>query len=316
MDSQTQTNQQTARLHSGTYIGSAALTIADLQRSIEFYTRVIGFTVLMQTEQTAVLGTLANGEQKPLLTLVLQSTAKPQPARSTGLYHIAVLLPSRADLSLFVLRLATSGYPLSGVADHLVSEALYLSDPDGNGLEVYRDRPRETWQWHNGLVQMATDPLDVEALLTEGQELAAGENWHKAPAGTTIGHMHLRVGDIEQARHFYADLLGFDVVQHLPGALFVSAGGYHHHLGLNIWQSRNAPRPPADSAGLRLFTIELPDAEGLAQLQQRLRTAQWPFEHHEGEIVVRDPWENPVLVTTKALTTDETVSRNESVRAS
>jgi catechol 2,3-dioxygenase len=313
MDSQTHTNQHTARLHSATHIGAAALTIADLQRSIEFYTRVIGFTVLTQTEETAVLGT---PDGQPLLMLVQQTGARPQPAHSTGLYHIAILMPSRADLALFVLRLATSGYPLSGVADHLVSEALYLSDPDGNGLEVYRDRPRETWQWSNGLVQMATDPLDVEALLTEGQELAAGENWHKAPAGTVIGHMHLRVGDIEQARHFYADLLGFDVVQHLPGALFVSAGGYHHHLGLNIWQSRNAPRPPTDSAGLRLFTIELPDASGLDQLQQRLQTAQWPFEHHEGEIVARDPWGNPVLVTTKALTTDEIAARNQSVYAS
>jgi catechol 2,3-dioxygenase len=307
MDSQTHTNQQTARLHPATHIGAAALTIADLQRSLEFYTRVIGFTILTQTEETAVLGTLDDGEQKLLLTLVQRTGARPQPARSTGLYHIAVLLPSRADLALFVLRLATGGYPLSGVADHLVSEALYLSDPDGNGLEVYRDRPRETWQWHNGLVQMATDPLDVETLLTEGQKLAAGENWHRAPVGTTIGHMHLRVGDIEQARHFYADLLGFDVVQHLPGALFVSAGGYHHHLGLNTWQSRNAPLPPSDSAGLRLFTIELPDASGLDQLQQRLQTAQWSFEHHEGEVVVRDPWNNLVLVTTKALTADEIV---------
>jgi catechol 2,3-dioxygenase len=313
MDSRTHTNQHTARLHSATHIGAAALTIADLQRSIEFYTRVIGFIVLTQTEETALLGT---PDGKPLLMLVQQTDARPQPARSTGLYHIAILMPGRADLALFVLRLATSGYPLSGVADHLVSEALYLSDPDGNGLEVYRDRPRETWQWSNGLVQMATDPLDVEALLTEGQERAAGENWHKAPAGTTIGHMHLRVGDIEQARRFYADLLGFAVVQHLPGALFVSAGGYHHHLGLNTWQSRNAPRPPADSAGLRLFTIELPDAEGLDQLQQRLQAAQWPFEHREGEIVVRDPWGNPVLVTTKALTTDEIAARSQSVYAS
>jgi catechol 2,3-dioxygenase len=313
MDSQTQTNQHMARLHPATHIGSASLTIADLAHSVEFYTRVIGLTVLTQNEQTAVLGTR---DEQPLLTLVQQVDARPQPARSTGLYHIAILLPSRADLALFVLRLATSGYPLSGVADHLVSEALYLSDPDGNGLEVYRDRPRETWQWHNGLVQMATDPLDVEALLTEGQELAAGENWHEAANGTTIGHMHLRVGNIEQARHFYADLLGFDVVQQLPGALFVSAGGYHHHLGLNTWQSRNAPRPPADSAGLRLFTIQIPDVEGLDQLQLRLQTAQWPFERHEEEIVVRDPWDNLVLVTTKALSPNEIAFRNENVRVS
>ncbi len=310
MNSHSQPNQQAAHLHPATHIGSAALTIADLQRSLEFYTRVIGLTVLTQKEQTAVLGT---GDGQALLTLIQQDGASPQPARSTGLYHIAILLPSRADLALFVLRLATSGYPLSGVADHLVSEALYLSDPDGNGLEVYRDRPRETWQWRNGLVQMATDPLDVEALLTEGQGLAAGENWHVAPNGTTIGHMHLRIGNIEQARNFYVDLLGFDLVQQLPGAMFVSAGGYHHHLGLNTWQSRNAPRPPADSVGLRLFTIQLPDVEGLNPLQERLQAAQWPFERYEGEIVVRDPWDNIVLLTTSALSPDEIVSRNERV---
>jgi catechol 2,3-dioxygenase len=308
MNSHSQPNQQAAHLHPATHIGSAALTVADLQRSLAFYTRVIGLTVLTQKEQTAVLGT---PDGQALLTLVQQDGARPQPARSTGLYHIAVLLPGRADLALFALRLATSGYPLSGVADHLVSEALYLSDPDGNGLEVYRDRPRETWQWRNGLIQMATDPLDVEALLTEGQELAAGENWHEAPNGTTIGHMHLRIGNIEQARNFYVDLLGFDLVQQLPGALFVSAGGYHHHLGLNTWQSRNAPRPPADSVGLRLFTIQLPDSEGLNDLEKRLQAAQWPFERHEGEIVVRDPWDNIVLLTTSALGPDEIVSHNE-----
>jgi len=304
--SQTQTDQGRPHLHPATHIGAASLTIANLDRSIKFYTEVIGLTVLTRTEQTAILGTRGG---QALLGLVQQAGARPQSLYTTGLYHIAILLPSRADLALFVLRLAEMEYPLSGVADHLVSEALYLSDPDGNGLEVYRDRPRETWLWKDGLVQMATDPLDVEALLVEGQQLAAaGENWREAPAGTVIGHMHLRVGNIEQAHQFYVDLLGFEMTQRLPGALFISAGGYHHHIGLNTWQSRGAPRPPENSAGLRLFTVELPDAEELTRVQERLQAASWPIERHEDEIAVPDPWGNIVLLTPKSLSAHELAS--------
>lgn len=294
-------------LDPATHIGAASLTIADLDRSLRFYTDVIGLTVLSRTELTAILGTRAG---YALLGLTQQANAKPQPPYTTGLYHIAILLPGRADLSLFVLRLAAMKYPLDGVADHLVSEALYLSDPDGNGLEVYRDRPRETWQWHDGLVQMATDPLDVEALLVEGQQLAAADTpWREVPDETVIGHMHLRVGNIAQAQQFYVDLLGFEVTQRLPGALFISAGGYHHHIGLNTWQSRGAPRPPESSAGLRLFTIDLPDAEALTLVQERLQAASWPLERRANEIAVPDPWGNILLLTPEPLSAHDLASQ-------
>jgi catechol 2,3-dioxygenase len=306
MQSQSQPDQGQPHVHPATHIGATSLTVADLDRSLQFYTEVIGLTVLTQTEQTAILGTHAG---HALLGLTQQASARPQLPYTTGLYHIAILLPSRADLALFVVRLAATKYPLDGVADHLVSEALYLSDPDGNGLEVYRDRPRETWQWHNGLVQMATDPLDVEALLTEGQQLAAAEeHWREVPAGTVIGHMHLRVGNIGQAQQFYVDLLGFEVTQRLPGALFISAGGYHHHIGLNTWQSRGAPRPPENSVGLRLFTIELPAAEELTRVQERLQAASWPLERHGDEIAVPDPWGNILLLTPKSLSARDLAS--------
>lgn len=307
MQSQSQPTQGQPHIHPATHMGAASLTVADLERSIQFYTDVIGLTVLTRIEQTAILGTRAG---HALLGLTQQAGARPQSPYTTGLYHIAILLPSRADLALFVVRLAVMKYALDGVADHLVSEALYLSDPDGNGLEVYRDRPRESWQWHNGLVQMATDPLDVEALLVEGQQLAAAdEQWREVPGDTVIGHMHLRVGNIGQAQQFYVDLLGFEVMQRLPGALFISAGGYHHHLGLNTWQSRGAPRPPEHSAGLRLFTIELPAAEELARVQERLQAASWPLERRGDEIAVPDPWGNILLLTPKSLSAHELASQ-------
>jgi catechol 2,3-dioxygenase len=293
-------------LHPATHMGAASLTIANLDRSVAFYSEVIGLTVLARTEQRVILGT---SDGHALLGLVQQAEARPQPLYTTGLYHIAILLPSRADLALFVVRLAETEYPLSGVADHLVSEALYLSDPDGNGLEVYRDRPRDSWQWQDSLIQMATDPLDVEKLLVEGQQLAAtGANWHETPDGTVIGHMHLRVGNINQAHRFYVDLLGFDVTQRLPGALFISAGGYHHHIGLNTWQSRGAPRPPENSAGLRIFTVELPNTEELVHVWERLQAASWSFERRDDGIAVPDPWGNIILLTSKSLDAHELVA--------
>ena len=148
-----------------------------------------------------------------------------------------------------------------GQGDHLVSEALYISDPDGNGLELYRDRPRDTWRWSNGVVEMATDPVDIRGLAEEGARDA--EPREVIPAGTRVGHIHLQIGDIKEAEHFYHTILGFDVVCHYPGALFVSAGGYHHHIGLNTWHSRGAQPTPANCAGLQNYVVTIPTREGL-----------------------------------------------------
>jgi catechol 2,3-dioxygenase len=183
---------------------------------------------------------------------------------------------------------------LSGFSDHLVSEAVYLNDPDGNGLELYRDRPRGEWPYKNGMIQMATDPLDVEGIIASVPDPEAP--FTGMPAGTDIGHVHLRAGDIPAAEQFYHHILGFDIVARLPSALFVSAGGYHHHLGLNTWQSRNAPQAPANSVGLGDYTIFVPGAEALDPIAARLDTASIKYERSADSLSVDDPWGNHVRI--------------------
>jgi catechol 2,3-dioxygenase len=216
------------------------------------------------------------------------------PPRSTGLYHFAVLVPTRSDLARSLRRIAEQRYPIQGAADHLVSEAVYLADPDGNGIEIYRDRPREEWPRVAGNIQMATDPLDLYALLGEA-EGAPGDG--RLPAGTRIGHMHLQIADLAAAERFYVDVLGLDIVVRMPSALFVSAGGYHHHLGLNTWQSRGGSPAPAGSAGLRYFSIRVPDAAELERVTSRLEQAGLSVEQTDGAVVVADPWQNQIRLT-------------------
>jgi catechol 2,3-dioxygenase len=280
-----------------TAVGWTALTVADLERSLRFYTEVLGFQRLGGGADSAVLGAGA----VPLLALVEQPGARPKPQRATGLYHFAILVPTRADLGRSLRHLAEAGWGLDGVADHLVSEALYLHDPDGNGIEIYRDRPRAEWRYQNGQVAMASDPLDLNALVAEGDH--DERPWTGLPAGTTIGHMHLQVSDIAQARAFYHELLGFDIVALWPGALFVSAGGYHHHLGLNTWASRNGPQPPDGSAGLRGYAVTLPTAEAIAPVVERLRVAGIAVEELPQGAVFADPWNNRIILTVAGATT-------------
>jgi catechol 2,3-dioxygenase len=184
-----------------------------------------------------------------------------------------------------------------GQGDHLVSEALYLSDPDDNGLELYRDRPRSEWRWTNGAVVMATDPVDMRGLIAEGERDAAP--WEVIPAGTRVGHIHLQVGDIQEARRFYSTILGFNVTADLSahGALFVSAGGYHHHIGLNTWHSRGAKPTPANAAGLQTYVIAIPSREGLQEIKERLVAHRVPFEEQKDSIRVNDPWSNAILLS-------------------
>ncbi len=289
----TNTTRADTPLHPDTGIGRLALTVADLARSLAFYQEVLGFALLQEADGYAILGAVTT----PLLALHEQQGAQPAPPNATGLYHFAILLPTRADLARALLHLVESGYPLGGASDHLVSEALYLSDPDGNGIEIYRDRPRDEWPHRNGQLQMGTDPLDLHALLAEAQ--SQPHPWNGLPSGTRLGHMHLQVADIPQARDFYHGVLGFDVIfdWERMGALFVSAGGYHHHLGLNTWQSRGGRPAPEGSAGLRYFTVHLPDADALAPLLARLDSAGVPYREEEGGIVIEDPWHNSILLT-------------------
>ncbi len=270
-------------IHAGTRIGAVTLRVSDLARSCAFYQETLGLLPGGGEKGHAILSAR---DRVPLLVLQEIPGAR-HAARAAGLYHFAVLLPSRADLGRALKRLVDTGTRF-GQSDHLVSEALYLSDPDGNGIELYRDRPRSQWTWHGGMVEMAVDPLDLESLLEEGQRGAPTETG--APAGTRIGHLHLQVSDVEQAVRFYHGLIGFDITASFQGAAFVSAGGYHHHLGLNSWSSRGAPPAPADSSGLASFAIEVPGQEERDRVLARLKAAGVAVEGEGARMVVRDPW--------------------------
>jgi catechol 2,3-dioxygenase len=218
------------RLPAATRLGHVALQVADLERSLAYYQRVLGLHVLHRADGTAMLGTQAG--HTALVHLTHQPGANPSPQHARlGLYHFAILLPDRAALGRFVTHLADIGAQ-AGASDHLVSEALYLRDPDGLGIEVYADRPKTSWKRVDRQVRMSSDPLDLADLV----RAAGGELWTGMPDGTVMGHVHLHVGDLEQAAAFYHGALGLDkMVWDYPGALFLAAGGYHHHLGLNTW---------------------------------------------------------------------------------
>jgi catechol 2,3-dioxygenase len=304
---QQSTQTTSTSIHPDTELGLVALTVADLSRSTAFYQDVLGFELLQEGSEQAVLGASGN----PLLVLHEKRDAGPAPTNVTGLtglYHFAILVPTRADLARSLLHMVESGYPLGGASDHLVSEALYLSDPDNNGIEIYRDRPREEWPRRGGQLQMASDPLDLRALISEAQ--ADPRPWSGLAAGTRLGHMHLQVADIPQARDFYHGVLGFDIVfdWERMGALFVSAGGYHHHLGLNTWHSRGGRPAPEGSAGLRYFTIYLPDEAALAPVLARLDKAGISYRQENGGVVVDDPWRNGILFLTGTALPDEIAS--------
>jgi catechol 2,3-dioxygenase len=227
------------------------LTVSDLARSVDFYTRVLGFAVVERHASRAALGPESGS---PIVYLEGRDGAKPRGRRTSGLYHFAVLVPDRAALGRSLRRLAEQRWPLTGASDHLVSEALYLDDPDALGIEIYRDRPQHEWTRSAGEVMMATEPLDLEAV---AREPGAGAAWGGLDAATRIGHVHLHVPDLDGAERFYCDAIGFSpTLRRYPGALFVAAGTYHHHVGLNVWAGRGAPPPDPGTVGLDAFTVD------------------------------------------------------------
>jgi catechol 2,3-dioxygenase len=274
-------------------MGTVRLTVADLARSRTFYQDTIGLTTSELEDGSLAFGV---GREGPMIELRGDSSAPALDRRATGLFHLAILLPSRRDLAFALMRVAEAGWPLDGASDHLVSEALYLSDPDGNGIEIYRDRPRDEWPRSGDQLEMATLPLDLRSVLGEVAEPDGRQPL--APPEASIGHVHLQVSDLASAEAFYSGILGFDViVRTYPGALFVSAGGYHHHLGLNTWHSAGASPPPAGSIGLRSFEVVVPDQAELARVVDRVRAAGVPTEPDVGGgMLVRDPSGNGVLV--------------------
>jgi catechol 2,3-dioxygenase len=301
----------TPSIAAATALGPVRLTVADLGRSRSFYEDALGLRARVLDRDTLALGSPA-GTSPPLVELRADASAPPLDRRATGLYHLAILVPSRVDLGHALLRLARSRWPLDGASDHLVSEALYLSDPDGNGIEIYRDRPRDQWRYDGAMLQMSTLPLDLRAIVSEagaGRDLdPAGESaiHDTVPAGTVIGHVHLQVADLHEAEAFYNGVLGFDVVvRGYPGALFVSAGGYHHHLGLNTWHSAGSGPARPGSIGLRSYDVILPDATELDRVVGRIRAAGLPLiegseepgdEVPQGGLGVRDPSGNLVVL--------------------
>jgi catechol 2,3-dioxygenase len=287
------------RLPDATRLGPVRLQIADLARSLAYYEGVLGLRVVERDASRALLSgqpAPQDGDARPIVELRERPGARPASRGGRlGLYHFAILLPDRPSLGRFVRHLAQVGVH-AGAGDHLVSEAFYLTDPDGLGIEVYADRPRSTWRRIGRELMLATDPVDTADLLR-----AAGDApWQGMPAGTVIGHVHLHVADLAQASAFFSDALGFDrITWRYPGALFLGAGGYHHHLGTNTWAGAGARPAAADDARLLEWTIELPDAASVEAAARSLADAGHPKERSRdderdgadgSDVVTRDPW--------------------------
>ena len=265
------------------HIGAVSLKTRNLEALAAFYGEALGLSVMRREERGATLG--AGGV--PLVELELQPAARPDDPREAGLYHTALLMPTRADLARWLHRVARRKVALTGASDHAVSEAFYLDDPDGNGVEVYCDRPAESWEWTGDDLRITTDPLDIDAIL---REVPANASYLGAPDGLRIGHVHLRVGEVGRAEAFYRDGLGLDVTRRRHGASFMSSGRYHHHIAANVWHSAGAAVRDPDRAGLSLLVLEAADANTLAEIRARLTRGGIPFRESSAGIETSDPW--------------------------
>ncbi|MGD6834892.1 VOC family protein [Sutcliffiella halmapala] len=247
-----------------TYVGEVVIKVEDIKRSLAFYQEIIGFKVLEKSEKKATF--TADGVTA-LLTIEQPEGVRPKERRTTGLYHFAILLPERRDLGSFIQHMIQKNHSIQGASDHLVSEALYLADPDGNGIEVYSDRPSAAWDWKGMEVAMTSEALDIQSILAESE----GVRWNGLPSGTLMGHIHLHVSDLAMSEKFYTKGLGFDIVNRYGGqALFLSTGQYHHHIGLNTWNGAGAPMPGKNSVGLQHFTLMLPSETVLEKIVEQL----------------------------------------------
>jgi catechol 2,3-dioxygenase len=282
----TQTAQESTTLAPETRLGAVELTVTDLDRSASFYENALGLRLHRHEDGKAFLG--AGGED--LLVLVENPDAQ-RAGRHAGLYHFALLHPSRTELARAAARLAATRTPIQGASDHGISEAIYLPDPDGNGIELASDRPKDEWPDLSAM-SGGPDPLDLGALL----ELVAGEEPQRyVNAGTTVGHLHLHVGDLDAATRFYRDVVGFEIMTYLPSAVFVGAGGYHHHVGFNLWRGPGVPPAPDGAIGLRHFTVVLRDEDELEALRARAARARVPVEETPEGPLLRDPSGNALL---------------------
>ncbi|MEO6444946.1 MAG: VOC family protein [Gemmatimonadaceae bacterium] len=278
------------RLPQGTRLGEVRVQVANLDRSVAFYQQVLGLRLLEHAGADAVLG--AQGNSSPIVRLHELTGARPIPRSGRlGLFHLAILLPARSDLGAFVRHLSDIDQP-AGAGDHLVSEAFYLSDPDGLGIEVYADRPRHEWRRRGRELLMATDPVDIPDLVRAAKDTP----WTGAPAEAAIGHVHLHVGALALASGYYSEALGFDrTTRSYPGALFFGADGYHHHVGTNMWAGAGAEPPAPHDAQLLEWTILLPHGDALRAAEESLVAGGFdaerlPADAGRAGIRSRDPW--------------------------
>jgi len=278
-------------LPAATHLGVVKLWVADLDREVRFYTQVLGLQVIRQDRRQASLG--AGGGE--LLRLSLKEKARAYHDRA-GLYHFCLRIPDRRQFALLLRRLAQAEIPLQGLVDHRMAEAIYLPDPEGNGIEINWDKPRPEWEGRlEQLISMGNLPLDVDGLMELAK--APGPNEGRLPADAGIGHVHLHVANLAAGRHFYHDLLGLDITGEYPGqAVFTSAGGYHHHIAFNIWHGKGAPEPPADASGLDWFSLVLPSAGARDSVARRLQAAGLALETLPEGLLARDPAGNGVLL--------------------
>ena len=263
-------------------IGKVALKVRDLDAVSSFYRRVLGLAEIARDDRTVTLG----AGRAPLLVLEAVPGLDIDGRRQAGLFHTAFLMPTRADLGRWLAHVVGERIPLQGASDHIVSEALYLADPEGNGIEVYADRPMTRWHGPDGRIRMSTDPLDAQDLIAAG----AGGAWTGFPEEGVIGHVHLRVGDTAAADRFYRDVLGFDIAADYPGASFYGSGGYHHQLAGNIWNSRGAARRPEGMAGLESVEIVVRDEADIRAIAARAESAGLEPARDDQGMVLRDPW--------------------------
>ncbi len=258
------------------------LKVRDLRAVSAFYQSVLGLTPVATGEDRITLGTGGT----PLLELVSDPKLAPLDLRQAGLFHTAFLMPTRANLARWVAHVAEARVPLQGASDHIVSEALYLADPEGNGIEVYADRPVSDWHGESGEIRMSTDPLDLQDLL----QSAEGTEWSGFPEAGSVGHVHLQVGDTAEADRFYRDVLGLDIAARYPGASFYGSGGYHHQLAGNVWNSHRASRRPEGMAGLEAVEILVRDAMNITAIAARADSAGIASTRNADGLTVRDPW--------------------------
>lgn len=279
-------------IHPHVRLGAVHLVVSNIQHSLAFYEGALGLDVRRLGVSAVALGVQG---AETLVHLTELPNAQMTPNNSTGLYHFALLVPQRKDLAWALTRLLAHGTEITGLSDHVVSEAIYVSDPDGNGIEICCDRPREQWCHENGQIHMATHPLVVDGLLSELDREDAKET--KWPLDTSLGHVHLCVPDLYAAEEFYCNVLGFDLVlRHDAGAAFVSAGGYHHHIGLNTWRGTGAQPPPIGSVGLRWYTVCFPSFRALSGTVDRIRASGKHIEERKEGLLVLDPAHNSLML--------------------